>query len=148
MHSQEPLRLMLLIVGLSVLALVGLISLSLISWLRRCRRRRRKTGRTYRQRPRRIMPDLWQAAGDRLAQQLTRRHYDQADAPLADRPITPFEMPESPAEQDRDGESWKHGQPYEPRFEPPHAADDTPDDDDDENDDGDGDVPVPPAPHP
>lgn len=151
MTGQEPLRLMLLIVGISVLALVGLTSLSLIAWLRRYRRQRQKSSRIRRRRPRRIMPDLWQAAGDRLAQQLTRQQYDQAQPPASrgDPGSEGFDVPQSAAEEERDGESWKHGKPYEPRYDPQDAAQAQDDDDEDEEDDeGDGDVPIPPAPHP
>lgn len=110
------------------------------------------------------MPDLWQAGGDRLAQQLTQKFFREADG-ANDEAVTDLddlgrgrkdqwfdEGEHHDEDEEDDGEGWKHGVPYEPKFDPPSPMQSDRDDahgrhdDDDEDDDDDGDVPAPPHP--
>jgi hypothetical protein len=153
--SETFLRLTLLTVGLVLLGLLGLMALSLLSWRRRFGNGRSlRPGRGRPRGGRRIMPDLWQAGGDRLAQRFTQAEYEQRGGSSPSEPPPAGEGsggPEGPdlREAELDGESWKYGKPYEPRFDPQGDAHDENDPDDDEyddEDDGDGDVPIPPPP--
>ncbi len=159
-------RLILLLIGVVVLTLAAMLVLWALAWARRrgSRRLRHRVTRRLRRGGRRTMPDLWQAGGDRLAQQLTQKFFREAggandeditdlDDPGRARKDQRFDEAENPEDdEDEDGESWKHGVPYEPRFDPPSPTQSDRDDahgrhdDDDEDDDDDGDVPAPPHP--
>ena len=153
MAPEDRVRLTLLLIGALLLTLTAIVALWTLAWARRRRtRHQRRKAAHKRQRPRRLMPDLWQAGGDRLAQRLTQerfgRHTDEPgdrerpDGETGNLDDALFDRDED-EEADEDGESWKNGQPYEPTFDAPFPPetlrdDDDADDGDDEVEPGDG----------